>query len=343
MSKIIQFDESLFQVSSNKTKKKKPSSNDNIKVRERKQRPETLKRRQFLKYFRDRQEENYKKLVNNDPHLKENQDDFKKPFDDTLTYLMDLVEKENAKQQIQQPTLNHNHSVKRPLHSQVNENVSLEMPPTLQNVSSNFVPEPVTQQNPMVHLSAPVKNHNPTWGCLKNGSLPTYRNWKNQTQKIPLYEKESQQPVSLETINPVFASRPPENNVLRDIQEKRALTNSFESSKNAARMYYPKQKRIVRRTYKVGRSKYKSNVSVLVSNKTMRTRISTESQKLKQTSIEEVRKYLVKKGFIKVGSSSPNDVLRKMYETAKLMCGEMENHNPDNLLYNYFHDQQDVS
>ena len=51
--------------------------------------------------------------------------------------------------------------------------------------------------------------------------------------------------------------------------------------------------------------------------------------------------YLVKKGFIKVGSSSPNDVLRKMFETAKMMCGEMENHNPDNLLYNYFHNQDE--
>ena len=59
---------------------------------------------------------------------------------------------------------------------------------------------------------------------------------------------------------------------------------------------------------------------------------------MKQTPIEEVRRYLVKKGFIKVGSIAPNDVLRKMYETVSLICGEVENHNPDNLLYNYFHD-----
>ena len=58
--------------------------------------------------------------------------------------------------------------------------------------------------------------------------------------------------------------------------------------------------------------------------------------------IQEVRSYLVKKGFIKVGSSSPIDVLRKMYETARLMCGEMENHNPDNLLYNYFHNHEET-
>ena len=43
----------------------------------------------------------------------------------------------------------------------------------------------------------------------------------------------------------------------------------------------------------------------------------------------------MKRGFIKVGSTAPNDVLRKMYESATLICGEIQNHNPDNLLYNF--------
>jgi hypothetical protein len=50
---------------------------------------------------------------------------------------------------------------------------------------------------------------------------------------------------------------------------------------------------------------------------------------LKQTPIDEVRRYLTKKGFIRVGSDAPNDVLRKMYESAVLICGEIQNHNPE--------------
>ena len=100
---------------------------------------------------------------------------------------------------------------------------------------------------------------------------------------------------------------------------------------------YPKQKRILRRTFKVGKYKSKPKIGVLVSNRTIRNRVSTDNQLLKQTAIEDIRKFLVKKGFIRVGSSAPNDVLRKMHETAKLMCGEIENHNPDNLVYNYLH------
>ena len=76
-------------------------------------------------------------------------------------------------------------------------------------------------------------------------------------------------------------------------------------------------------------------ISVLVSNKTIRNQISTKKQLLKQESIPDIKRYLVKHGFIKVGSITPNDILRKMYESALLICGEVTNHNPDNLLYNF--------
>jgi hypothetical protein len=59
---------------------------------------------------------------------------------------------------------------------------------------------------------------------------------------------------------------------------------------------------------------------------------------LRQIPIQEVRKYLIKKGFIKVGTTAPNDVLRKMYESVSLICGEVQNHNPENLLYNFMND-----
>ena len=100
-----------------------------------------------------------------------------------------------------------------------------------------------------------------------------------------------------------------------------------------------KRKRTLRRTYKVGKSKIAPKVSVLVSNKTIRNNTSTKSQLLKKVSIEEIKQFLVKRGLIKVGSITPNDVLRKMYESAIMMCGEVYNHNPENLMYNFFNDK----
>ena len=96
-----------------------------------------------------------------------------------------------------------------------------------------------------------------------------------------------------------------------------------------------KRRKTLRRTYKVGRSQVAPKVSVLVSNKTIRNRVSTKKQLLKQTPIQEVKKHLIKHGLIKVGSITPNDVLRQMYECLSLVCGEIHNHNPDTLLYNY--------
>jgi hypothetical protein len=57
---------------------------------------------------------------------------------------------------------------------------------------------------------------------------------------------------------------------------------------------------------------------------------------LKMKPIPEVKKYLREHNLIKSGSYCPNDVLRKMYESVSLICGEIQNHNPENLLYNYF-------
>ena len=98
-----------------------------------------------------------------------------------------------------------------------------------------------------------------------------------------------------------------------------------------------KQKRTTTRTFRVGKSKHYPRVGVLIPNKTIRTQILAKKQSIRETSIEDVRRYLIKKGLIRVGSSCPNDVLRKMHESAMMMCGEIQNHNPDNLLYNYLH------
>ena len=98
-----------------------------------------------------------------------------------------------------------------------------------------------------------------------------------------------------------------------------------------------KQKRTTTRTFRVGKSKHYPRVGVLIPNKTIRNNILAKKQKIRETPLEEVRKYLIKKGLIRVGSSCPNDVLRQMYESSMMMCGEIQNHNPDNLLYNYLH------
>jgi hypothetical protein len=168
--------------------------------------------------------------------------------------------------------------------------------------------------------SAPIVRLNqPKYGCLKNGVLPTYKNWVNATQK--------NRPV---TEQPMPDQK--NDNLLRasELKQRMEKLNARQPVKRRQ-----KQKRIVRRTFKIGKSTVVPRVAVLVSNRTIRNKVSTENQLLKQKPIEEIKRYLIKRGLIRVGTTAPNDVIKKMYECSMMMCGEVQNHNPDNLLYNF--------
>ncbi len=169
----------------------------------------------------------------------------------------------------------------------------------------------------------------PEYGCLKGGKLPTYRTWR-QTQK-----KHNENISVIENIQ-----NKSNNEILEKKDEKtehlKKMMNFIEKNKTKPdELKQLKKKRTLRTTYKVGKSKKIPKVSVLLSNKTIRKNVLMKTQTLKQTPIQDVKKYLIKNEFIKASSTSPNDVLRKMYESASLICGDVKNHNPDHLLYNY--------
>jgi hypothetical protein len=50
--------------------------------------------------------------------------------------------------------------------------------------------------------------------------------------------------------------------------------------------------------------------------------------------METIRDYLLKRGLYKIGSTAPDDVLRKIYEES-YTTGDVENKNSELLLHNY--------
>jgi hypothetical protein len=100
------------------------------------------------------------------------------------------------------------------------------------------------------------------------------------------------------------------------------------------------QRKTLKRTYKIGKSDSNRKISVLVSNKTLRNQASNKSITLKKTPMIDVRKFLVKRGLVKVGTIAPPDVLRKMYESASMVCGDVTNHNPETLMYNFLNPEK---
>jgi len=383
--KILSINPSIFSFDKRSSRKKRSSNEESGKIKIKsnipKKRTDTLKKKSILRMIRQHQENRYKNLFDEKKSASMNQEiqkpalvieELDKGFKDAQVFLQNLSEKKEKEDKMK------NYTVK-------NYNNNNQIETFLTNINNNSGPVSNATQNiveSVNNISSAVlpKNNlpNPQYGCLKNGNLPTYRNYMNKTRTnqpsiIIGGERQTNQTITnpdntsstllnlqANSINIPSINIPPSNfggnsqlisNKETEIVEKKineSLKRISEIKQTATKLkqfqnkikHVPKRKKTLRRTYKIGKSKVLPRISVLVSNKTIRNNITTKSQLLKQTPIQDVKRYLMKRGFIKVGSTAPNDVLRKMYEEAVLMCGEVQNHNPDNLLHNFLNDSE---
>jgi len=353
-NKTISINPDLFKVSAfdSNSRKKRPKNTDEPKIKVRsKEKPKNNKtlKRNLINMIRKHQQLKIKKHNINpknkdtsfDPvsrdEFSKNDDvvNFNNDFNESVAFLKELAKKndENNKiKQYQNKTLRHYTPVdsSEPV-------INVNLPESLIDVTNTYSEsfpsitsnnETFTEQPTIVHYNHYKPPPPPKFGCLKNGSLPLYNDWKNSTQKkLPVINDHQadikytpKEPTTIDSIKLAHA-----NHMRSNI--KPFLNRKIKKPK--------KIRKTIRRTYRVGRSKVRPSISVLISNRTIRNNITTKKQLLKQIPIEEIRKYLISHGFIKVGSNSPSNVLRKMYETASMMCGEIKNHNPDHIIYNY--------
>ena len=326
--KILSINPELFSFNNNNnTKKKKENVSQNkinIKPEKKSSLKDTMKKRSILRMIRQHQNEKYENLLNkkNNEIVKPTNKEsiITNDFQHAQTYLTNLTN-ETPKEPPREVRNRHNYTIKQPIQN-YQENI------TLHPVQSEI--EPVTVQSP---TSSVVENNiKPQYGCLKNGSLPTYRSYMNQTRKqLPNYTNNNNNNNNNSIVNEKNEDR------INNILERQSLNLQYlDKNQNRELKKRPKKrKKIIRRTFKIGKSNIKPKISILVSNKTLRNNTAIKKQLLKQTPILDIKRYLIKHGFIKIGSICPDDLMRNMYESAVLICGEVQNHNADNLLHNY--------
>jgi len=396
--KQITINPDLFNVSGKTRKKQKnPDEGNPIRIKSSTSvKHNKTTKGKVLRYIREQQEKNYQKLFqeNNTNIIPEKTYNAVNPlaestsdFENSIAYLKNI--EETQKDKIPQHTIK-NRPIEQTLfhdadavlnqYANISQNVGLNLP--VNGGSADSI-----QLNSKHNLLPP-----PTYGCLKNGNLPTYRNMMNRTAKsdtfisgagphpqivlnnmpsnnmpttnvMPLNNMPSNNNNIISNPNYSYNAPPPtttnesyniispssnlkeqlkRQHVQKIIQNKQ-LSQKIEDKKNApTKIRGLKQKKTIRRTYHTGKSKVFSKVGVLVSNKTIRKKITTQMHLLKQTPLEEVRKYLIKKGLIKIGSTAPNDILRQMFENSILIGGELTNHNTENLLFNYVNDAEPI-
>lgn len=337
--KTIQFNPDFLKLSGGKTRKKKEKTDNNGEIKIRNVKPktqlDTLKKRSILRMIRQHQEEKHKKTFDEREIKKDtkiavsNNMDFESDFEQSKKYMSDLVE-------------NKQKSLNSTIKQYPSQTSSLLFNPSINPMKFDDVSNQlnVISENP-VHIKP--RQEIPKYGCMKHGQLPTYRNWLNKTYKnqpTNINHSTNHSTNNIITDIPTISQQLPSQNLLNASELTQRMAKMQTGLTNNKIHKRQRQKRTVKRTYTAGKSKVFPRVSVLVSNKTLRNNISTKAQLLKQISMPEIKKYLIQRGLIRVGSIAPNDVLRKMYESTVLMCGEIQNHNSDNLLYNFLNNEE---
>jgi hypothetical protein len=377
--KVIKINTDLFKINNNTTRKNAAVKKDPKPIKMKSVNRDKTIKRDMLRRIRANQAEQYNKIFGDkeEPIRMTIEEKFDSGFNETMEFMNKLVDKQKREQvlPVHNQTLRaptpiavrpsqpmalhpmaslHNGGSKQPMTLQQPFVQTSQQPMVLQQPFVQTSQQPMVLQQPFVQTSQQpviqvggltpinvpkmVHPEPPKFGCLKNGSLPTFR-----ANKTVRNEPGTLEPVLSGGQGRLESGRLDQGKKLDTAIERiRARLNERATrQENNANFKMPRSKpnKLIRRTHHLGKDKFRPTVGVLLPNRTIRNKVTNKSFMLKNTPIEEIRKYLLKQGFIKVGSASPNDVLRKMYESIIMIDGEIKNYNPDNLLYNFFNDK----
>jgi len=100
-------------------------------------------------------------------------------------------------------------------------------------------------------------------------------------------------------------------------------------------------KKSISKKYTLGKLKNKNCVAILLKDRNTRKKILSAQKDLKQHSINDIKTYLRNHNLVKIGSAAPNNVIRKLYESA-MLSGEITNKNSDNLIHNFIKEDKEL-
>jgi hypothetical protein len=186
------------------------------------------------------------------------------------------------------------------------------------------------------------------YGCLKDGKKPTYRAY-NRTIKNNLRFSDNRNNDNDDDNND-HSLETERQQKLRELKNKHRQKNDknnddnivdndhdnkkYKSSKLSIRRHFRKT---ITKKFKLG--KQGNTVGVLIKNNETRKNIQKEHGILKNKKLSDVKKYLVEHNLIKIGSTAPPAIIRKIYEDS-VLTGEVENIGKGVSLHNFLEEEK---
>ena len=299
-------------------------------------------------------------------------------FIDSLNYLTEKFNESKSNKTNVKPKTKHNRTIRNPLNKPNPPSspvINLELPTELKEP---FVNPPKTQPQPNLYLK-PYNSKNcapPPYGCLKKGNKPTYRTWTQTRKNIPqsttistpninvpfdINNSSSKREEKLKRIKEQFRTRneekldnnenyintpittinkviPPHELSIPTINLENDVDVNVES-KPKPKFFKKITKKTITRKYTLGKSKTEKKISILIKDNKTRKQIIEANKEIRSEPIHEIKRYLKDHGLLKIGSQAPDNILRKIYETA-LLTGDITNKNKDTMLHNFLLDDE---
>jgi len=195
------------------------------------------------------------------------------------------------------------------------------------------------------------------YGCLKNGKKPTFRAYnktikhnlrfnndnnnnnnndtphtERQTKLKELQDKHKRQSILNDSDGDGDGDGDGDRNIEDDNEKYRNKPSHMSRTKIRRHL-----RKTITKKFKLGKTG--DTVGVLIKNNDTRKNIQREHGLLKNKKLSEVKKYLVEKNLIKIGSMAPPNIVRKIYEDA-MLTGEIENVGKGVILHNFLEDKK---
>jgi len=230
----------------------------------------------------------------------------------------------------------------------------------IENNNSEVIDINSTSLFPSSTTFSPVKlSEDAPYGCLKGGTKPTFRTY-NKTIKnnLRFSDDESNSDILYSDRQTKLKELQNKHSKKTSSQDNRKLnlnSNSLgieidnnsddEEGHNDKAKHNLRKTKIRRHMRKTITKKFKLGkqpgniVGVLIKNNDTRKNIQKEHGLLKNKQLADVKKYLVEKNLIKIGSTAPPGVIRNIYE-ASMLSGEVENVGKGIGLHNFLEDKK---